>query len=211
MEWIVQVPVLFFSVMFHEVAHGVIALRHGDDTAKRMGRISFNPVAHIDPVGSLLLPAVCLLANWPMLAWAKPVPVDERSLSGGHRSIFHVAAAGPVSNLLLSLAAAVLFRGMMTLPPILPGFQSTLSGVLLYAVTVNIFLAFFNLIPIHPLDGSKVLGALLPWRYRVRYERHFPYGFMMIVGMLVFGLMKPLVLVPSLLTISLLRAVGLIW
>lgn len=211
MEWIVQLPILFFSVMVHEVSHGWIALRNGDDTARRAGRLTFNPLSHLDPVGSLLLPLFCLMSRLPLVGWAKPVPVDPSRMAGPRWALFRVALVGPASNLALSLAAALLFRALASAPAFFPDFQSTLLNVLLFTVSVNLFLAFFNLIPVHPLDGGKVASALLPARARRAYERHAPYGVMIIVGLMVLGLTGPLVRAPSAAAMGVLARLGLIW
>ena len=197
--------------MVHEVSHGLVALRNGDDTARRAGRLTFNPLAHVDLLGSVLLPMFCLVSHFPLVGWAKPVPVNSAHLVGRRWALLRVAAAGPGSNLVLSLVAAVAFRLLAGVPAFFPRFQATLLNVLVYAVGVNIFLAFFNLIPVCPLDGSKVLSALLPLKARLRYERHAPYGFLIILTMIAFGLTRTLVAVPSSFAISLLARLGLIW
>ncbi len=211
MEWIVQLPILFFSIMIHEVSHGLTALRNGDDTAKRAGRLTFNPAAHVDPLGSVALPLFCLITHLPLVGWAKPVPVNASHLVSRRWALLRVALMGPLSNILLGVAAALMFRLVASLPAFFPQFQATILNALLFAVSVNLFLAFFNLIPIHPLDGSKVLSGLLPTRYRLTYERHVPYGVMIIVMLISFGVVKQLVTTPALLTLNLLAKLGLIW
>lgn len=211
MEWIVQLPILFFSIIVHEVSHGWMALRHGDDTARRKGRLTFNPAVHVDPVGTLLLPMLCLFQHWPMIGWAKPVPVNPQKLRGGRRPMFLVAAVGPASNLILSLGAALLFKTIGSMPAFFPQYQRTILNALFFAVSVNIFLAFFNLLPVHPLDGSKVLSSLLPPAARLQYERHMPYGFAIIIALIALGLIKSLVTRPALLTLGFLTRLGLIW
>lgn len=211
MEWIVQLPILFFSVIVHEISHGLVALRNGDDTALRSGRLTFNPSAHVDPMGTLLLPIFCLISHMPLVGWAKPVPVNPNRLHDRRWAMLRVAAAGPASNLALSLAAALLFRLVAGLPALLPDFQATIRDALLFTVSVNIFLAFFNLVPVHPLDGSKVMSGLLPLQYRIAYERHIPYGFMIIVGLIAFGFVRVLVTAPSVVALDFLIRLGLIW
>lgn len=211
MEWIIQLPILFFSIMFHEVSHGFVALRNGDDTAQREGRLNFNPISHIDPVGTLILPAVCLLTGIPMIGWAKPVPVNPYLLGNDRWALVRVALVGPASNLALALFCALAFKLTASLPRVLPGLQATALGALLFGVVCNLFLAFFNLIPIHPLDGSKVLSGVLPLEHRIRYERHAPYGFMIILAMVFLGLLGPLVSRPSNLVLGLFSRLGLLW
>ncbi|MEK7857936.1 MAG: site-2 protease family protein [Elusimicrobiota bacterium] len=212
MEWIIQLPILFFSVMVHEVCHGWVALRNGDDTARRAGRLTFNPIAHVDPVGSVILPLFCYFSQLPMIGWAKPVPIDPARLLGARRwALFRVALVGPMSNLGLGLCAAIAFRVTAGGLGMFPRFQGTLLNALVFAVSINVFLAFFNLLPVHPLDGSKVMSGLLSARYRRAYERHRPYGTAIIIGLMAFGLLGPLVNFPSRIVFSLLSRLGLIW
>ncbi len=210
-EWIVQLPILFFSIMVHEVSHGLVALRNGDDTARRAGRLTFNPLPHIDLYGTIVLPALCWMSHLPMIGWAKPVPVDPARMRKPRWSLFRVALVGPASNIALSFAAALLFRLTGSLPGVFPTFQATLRNALLFAVSINLFLAYFNLLPIHPLDGGKVLAALLPPKLRRRYDRHRPYGFLIIVLLISFGLLHAAVARPSLATLDLYRRMGLVW
>jgi Zn-dependent protease len=210
-EWIVQIPILFFSIIVHEVAHGWTALRQGDDTAKRAGRLTFSPLPHIDIMGTVLLPVFCALSHLPMVGWAKPVPVNPSRLKNRRWGGLRVALAGPVSNLALSLLAAISFRVVGSLPPYFPQFQQNFMDAMLFAVTINVFLAFFNLLPVHPLDGGKVMSGLLPFKYRVAYDRHAPYGFMIVVLLVSFGVLNSVVMAPSRLTLELFVRLGLIW
>ena len=211
MEWIVQLPILFFSIVFHEVCHGWVALRNGDDTAKRLGRLSFNPVDHIDPMGTIVLPLICVLAHIPPIGWAKPVPVTASRMRSPRWAMVRVAVIGPLSNIGLSLTAAVAFRLIAELPGFSPDLQRTILNALLFTVQINLFLAFFNLIPIHPLDGSKVLSGTLPARARQRYELHRRYGFALIMLMVYSGAMSAVVMRPSRLVLGLMVKMGLIW
>ncbi|MBI4678401.1 MAG: site-2 protease family protein [Elusimicrobia bacterium] len=186
-----------------------MALRQGDDTALRLGRLTFNPLAHIDPIGTVILPALCLWRGLPLLGWAKPVPVDPANFNQYRKAMVRVAAAGPAANLLLCVAAAVLARSLWSLPPVLPGFQTSMVVALRYAMIVNLTLAFFNLIPVHPLDGSRIVSGLLPWRWSMSYERHAPYGVAIILALLFLGFLNYLVGVPATVFLLLLRSVGL--
>lgn len=174
--------VFLFSVIIHEVAHGYVALRNGDPTAKIMGRLTLNPVPHIDPVGSVLLPALLLLSNSGILfGWARPVPVNPLNFRNYRWGEIAVSAAGPLSNLALAAGFAYLVRlelggvGLMTLA--------------FYGVKINIFLALFNLIPIPPLDGSHILSILLPPNLLRLYRHLDQVGFILILILFYTGIM----------------------
>jgi len=185
------VPVLA-AVILHEVAHGYAAFQLGDSTAARAGRLTLNPLPHIDPFGTVVLPALLIALHAPFLfGYARPVPVNFANLRSPKRDMVLVAAAGPLTNLLLAAASALLFRWLLHLE--LPS-DTTWSGPLLGALTplaliarnsvvVNVVLAVFNLLPILPLDGGRVLTGLLPLRQAVAFSQLEPYG-MMIVLML---------------------------
>ncbi|HBL18214.1 MAG: hypothetical protein A2X36_06160 [Elusimicrobia bacterium GWA2_69_24] len=210
MEWIIQLPVLFFSVVVHEFCHGWAAFVRGDDTAERAGRLTLNPMAHVDPFGTVFVPLLCLLTSSPVFGWARPVPVNPRRFKDPVRDMVRVALMGPLSNFALALAAAFLFKGMTFVPGSGPGLRQTLLELLLFGVTLNFFLAFFNLLPVHPLDGSKVLSGLLPVRWRDVYERHAPYGMVIILLLLFTHNLAPLVLWPMRISMALLMQVGIL-
>jgi Zn-dependent protease len=186
MDWILQIPILLFSLIVHEFSHGFTAYHHGDDTAALSGRLSFNPLDHIDPIGTLLIPAICIFNHVPLFGWAKPVPVNPAMLREPRRDQLKVAAAGPLSNILLSAAAALAYRLVARFSGL--DIVDTLLGCFIFAVEINLLLAFFNLIPIFPLDGSKVLAALLPTRWLLIYEEHQPYGGLLIMVLVMTGL-----------------------
>lgn len=190
MEWILQLPVLFFSVIFHEFAHGYMAYRRGDDTAYLSGRLSFNPLPHIDPVGTVLLPAACVLMGFPAIGWARPVPVNPYRLRSPRSDMAMVAFSGPLSNISLALAAAIAFK--LTFTFIGGELGVTLLKTLGFAVVINLLLAVFNLIPVFPLDGSQIALGLLKGRTLEIYERHLPYGVYIIIGLMVSGLLPRL-------------------
>ena len=190
MEWILQLPVLFFSVIFHEFAHGYTAHRRGDDTAYLSGRLSFNPLPHIDPVGTVLLPAACVFMGFPAIGWAKPVPVNPYRLHNPRSDMAMVAFSGPLSNIFLALAAAITFKLVTMAYGFLPAeLAVTLLKPLGFAVVINLLLAVFNLIPVFPLDGSQIALGLLKGRALEIYEKHLPYGVYIIIGLLVSGLL----------------------
>lgn len=158
---IFQLIVLIFSIMIHEIAHGAMALKLGDDTAQRLGRLTLNPLKHIDPVGSIILPAILLLFQSPFLiGWAKPVPYDPRRLRDPRTGSALIALAGPASNIVIAI-----FFGLLLRLSIFPEAAATLVALIVY---LNLLLAIFNLIPIPPLDGSKLLFYFLPQDYRLQ-------------------------------------------
>jgi len=210
MEWVIQLPVLFFSVVVHEFCHGWVAYSRGDDTAEKQGRLTLNPTAHVDPFGTVFLPLLCFVAQAPMFGWAKPVPVDSKQLDRPLTDMMKVAAAGPAANIALAFLAAVAFK-LMTLSSLMePAMRATVLEALLFAVTLNLFLAFFNLIPVHPLDGSKVLSGLLPKGPRAVYARHAPYGLFIIVALLLTKGLSALVTAPMSLVLGLWTRMGLL-
>lgn len=207
MEWIIQLPVLFFSIVCHEYAHGYVAHKNGDDTAYLMGRLTFNPLAHLDLVGTIVVPILCKLWGMPMFGWAKPVPVNPLRLNEMRRGMMKVSFAGPLSNLLLAVLFAALFKISL-----LAGGQGTfqaLGAAMRYGVLINLMLAFFNLIPIAPLDGSKILSGLLPLDKALAYERHAPYGMWILLALVMTGAFKFLLATPLYLSVVLLSKIGL--
>lgn len=193
---------LLFAMVLHEYAHGWVAHHFGDPTAQLQGRLTLNPLAHIDPFGSVILPLLCLLLPGSFfIGWAKPVPVDPHNLRDPRRHMALVAAAGPSMNLLLAVASALTLAGALAIDPTLmaswppqPGQapRRDLLGMLLlpiaamalYSVFINVLLMVFNLIPIPPLDGGRVLTSLLPLRAAIGLSRFEPYGMLVIVLLL---------------------------
>lgn len=189
MEWILQLPVLFFSIIFHEFAHGYAAYLRGDDTAYLSGRLSLSPLPHIDPVGTILVPAACALMHFPMIGWARPVPVNPYRMRNPRGDMALVAFSGPLSNILLALLSALAFKLLM-LGFIGGDLGLTLLRMLAFSVMINLLLAVFNLIPVFPLDGSQVALGLLKGRALELYEKHLPYGVYIILGLVVTGLLQ---------------------
>ena len=172
------VPALVIAIVCHEVAHGWVALMLGDPTAKEQRRLTLNPLRHVDPVGTLLVPGALALAGLPPFGWAKPVPVRQSRLNNPRYGMMAVAAAGPCTNLLLAALGAVLLglvAGGMTVEP--QGGALLLITGLQYFLLINIFLALFNLLPIPPFDGSHILEGLLPPRAARLYGKLRPFGF----------------------------------
>ena len=210
MEWLLQLPVLFFSVIFHEFAHGYTAYRRGDDTAYLSGRLTFNPLPHIDPLGTVILPVACALMGIPSLGWAKPVPVNPYRLHSPRRDMAFVAVSGPLSNLLLA-AASVAALKVLSFGFVPKDLVEPLLIIVVGALNINLLLAFFNLIPIYPLDGSQIALGVLKGRALEIYEKHLPYGAVLILA-LVFGgviqkLLSPLIYLAKLLALLLIGGV----
>jgi Zn-dependent protease len=177
--WVI--PVLL-AVTLHEAAHGFVAWRLGDDTAYRLGRVSANPFRHIDPFGTIILPALLLLSHSPFLfGYAKPVPVQFRNLRHPRRDSTLVAAAGPAANLLIALASAILMNAVVALPE---QAQQWTTDCLTVSIVWNVSLAVFNLLPIPPLDGSRVLLGLLPKPLAEIYRRLFRFGLLLVLGII---------------------------
>lgn len=174
---------LLIAITFHEAAHGFVAHRLGDDTAWQLGRVSFNPLRHIDPFGTILLPAMLLLAHSPFLfGYAKPVPVNFRKLRDPRLGMVLVALAGPATNILLAMAAAALFH----LLPLAPARSAQwIADNLKNAILINAVLAVFNMMPIPPLDGGRVAVGLLPRQLAVPLARLEPFGMLILIGFLI--------------------------
>lgn len=168
----ILVPCLIVAIVFHEVAHGWAALMLGDPTAKEQRRLSLNPIRHVDPIGTLLVPGALALFGGPIFGWAKPVPVNARRLNNPRYGMMAVAAAGPGTNLVLALLGAVVlgvFAGFaFNAGEGLPDWAITAGGTF---ILINVFLALFNLLPIPPFDGSHILGGLLPRRFARHWQK----------------------------------------
>ncbi|WP_298257889.1 site-2 protease family protein [Bradyrhizobium sp.] len=174
---------LVFAITFHEAAHGFVAHRLGDDTAFNLGRVSFNPVRHIDPFGTLIMPAILLMSHAPFLfGYAKPVPVNFRALRNPRIGMILVALAGPATNIALALIAAAAFHGARLLPE---NSAQWVADNLKNAIVINVVLAIFNMMPIPPLDGGRVAVGLLPRALALPLARLEPFGMLILIGILI--------------------------
>ena len=188
--FLLVVPVLLFSMVAHEYAHGYAALRQGDDTALTLGRLTWNPLKHIDPFLTLIMPLITFLSFGVAFGGAKPVPVNPRLYRNYRRGDIIVSLAGIATNLVLAVVLTVLVVPVGLAGRALPVLGTSLALLqlmLLYGITINLILAAFNLIPIPPLDGSHVMKHLLPASWASAYQRIGRYGFALLLLLLVFG------------------------
>lgn len=185
-DFFILLPVLLFSVVVHEVAHAWVALREGDDTAQKLGRITLNPISHLDVVGSVVMPLLLYYTSGLVFGWAKPVPIDPRNFRTPRASDIKVSLAGIASNMLLAVGFTMLYVIFGKLQVVLGG--SAVIGVVLrgcfFGVFINLLLAAFNLLPIPPLDGSHVMFHMLPKKLGLRYRKLGGYGILVLMGIM---------------------------
>ena len=176
--WILPVVV---AITMHEAAHGWVAWRLGDDTAKLLGRVTFNPFAHIDRFGTVILPAILIMVGGILFGWAKPVPVNFRRLGYPRRDMILVAAAGPATNIGLAIVSAIALHVVQFLPEI--GREWVLRN-LINSININLLLAVFNMLPLPPLDGGRVAVGMLPYRFSVQLARLERFGLFILIGLI---------------------------
>jgi len=181
-------PVLF-AITVHETAHGWVASRLGDLTAKMLGRLTLNPVRHIDPVGTILIPAVTLLVGGFVFGFAKPVPVTYANLNKPKRDMALVALAGPAANLLMALVWVVWIRLALFIFSDFGSIGLFMIATGVAGIYINLILMLLNLIPLPPLDGGRIMSGLLPGRYAVQYDKIEPYGLIILVLLLIMGVL----------------------
>ncbi|MFC1735875.1 site-2 protease family protein [Candidatus Hydrogenedentota bacterium] len=189
----VQIAAFLFSLSFHEFAHGWMANRCGDPTARMLGRLTMNPIAHMDPIGTVLMPLIAIFTSFPVIGWAKPVPVNPINFQKPSRDDILVSAAGPGSNMLLVLISIVVIRLC-----VLAGmsFGSPISTFLSYFLIINGYLMLFNLIPIPPLDGSHILANIAPPWVAEAMDRLGGFGFIIILVLIQLPIFKVIMLLP---------------
>ncbi len=202
LEIVLSLIAVFTAIVLHEFSHGYIAFRLGDPTAKMQGRLTLNPLAHIDPIGTILVPIVLVILRSPFLfGWAKPVPVNPNYFRNPYKGMFYVAIAGPLMNIALALGASAIGRLAILITPLSllygRGFSAyvvqTIFYLLGFFVIINIILAVFNMLPVPPLDGSRVLTYFLPpegKRVMMQLER---YGFLIVLALLYLGALRGLI------------------
>ena len=193
-QLLIILSVLLFSLTIHETAHAVTADWYGDPTARRLGRISLNPLVHLDPVGSVLLPLLGILAGGFVFGWAKPVPVNPANLKNHRRDFLVIAAAGPASNIVLAIGASVLLGAVPGGLGASEGIWGALATFGFALLQLNLLLAVLNMLPVPPLDGGNVLAGLLPEALAAGYDRLVrPYGFLILIVLMVTGWLSRLI------------------
>lgn len=177
---LIVIPSVVIAIVFHEVAHGWAALALGDPTAREQRRLTLNPIRHVDPVGTVVVPGFLAMVGAPVFGWAKPVPVDARRLDNPRLGMMAVAAAGPASNFLMALlgAAALGIASALGEP------SAIVTQGLFSFILINLFIGLFNLLPIPPFDGSHIVEGALPRRWAVAYEKLRPYGMLLFFGLI---------------------------
>lgn len=188
----IQLLVILLALSVHESAHAWMAERFGDPTGRMQGRISLNPIAHIDPIGTVVFPAILAIIGAPVFGWAKPVMVNPYNLKNPRKDNMFIAAAGPGSNILMAVAAIVLFlilkkAGVVGSIYVASKAAEAITILLLNLIMINIFLAIFNLLPIPPLDGSRILEGVLEGEALHTYKKLEPYGFLILMGVIYLG------------------------
>jgi Zn-dependent protease len=193
LEIIIQLGVVLFAISLHESAHAWVAYKFGDPTARNLGRVTLNPIPHIDPIGTIIFPIILAVIGGPVFGWAKPVPVNPYNFRNPRRANMIVSAAGPGSNILAAGAGVIIFlilkHGGVFSGDLAYGIKLVIFKIFLYLIILNIFLAIFNLIPIPPLDGSGIVEGMLRGEALHYYETIKPYGFIILLVIIYAGVL----------------------
>lgn len=188
MDLVLLLPLLIFSVIVHEVSHGLVALKQGDNTALVSGRLTLNPLPHIDPIGSIILPVICIFSHLPVFGWARPVPINPNRFSNYRAGVIMVSLAGPLSNFLIAVGCVVTLH-FFSRSEAFQGF-SFMPRLLSQGVLLNLVLAVFNLVPVPPLDGSRIVSVILPHSMSIWYNSLEPYGAWIVMILIATGLLS---------------------
>lgn len=181
MNFLISLVIFFLALTVHEFAHGWVALKRGDSTAAHLGRLTLNPLAHIDPVGTVILPILLVMTRAPfIIGWAKPVPINYLNLKNPKSDMMLVGLAGPLANIIFAFILGLIAQALEP--------NATLYSLLKMGILINLFLAIFNLIPVPPLDGSRILMGLLPQPLAYQYAQIEPFGFIIVIALLWLGL-----------------------
>lgn len=192
---ILAIPILF-AITLHEVAHGYVAKLCGDSTASMLGRLSLNPLKHVDIIGTIIVPLITFFLGGILFGWAKPVPVNWRNFRHMRRDMVFVAAAGPLANFAMAIIWAAALKFAISMDPLHYGPALGLMLMSKAGISINLFLMVFNFLPIPPLDGSRVVSALLPAPLAYRYNLIEPYGLFILLGLIMMGALGHLVGIP---------------